>query len=74
VAEAAVVGMADPLRGEAVRAFVVLREGAAADADDLKQFAKQHLAHFKVPHRIDLVDQLPKNRTGKVDKEALKAG
>lgn len=72
VAEAAVVGIADSLRGEAVKAFVVLREGTNTTAEDLRYFAREHLAHFKVPQSIEIRPGLPKNRTGKIDKELLK--
>jgi long-chain acyl-CoA synthetase len=73
VLEAAVIGIADDMRGEAVKAFVVLKEGIALEALELKYFAKEHLANFKVPHTIEIRQSLPKNRTGKIDKEQLKA-
>ncbi|MDP8264850.1 MAG: AMP-binding protein [Candidatus Aceula lacicola] len=74
VAEVAVIGVADKLRGEAVKAFVVLKEGTEETPEDLKFFAKDHLANFKVPQEIEILKELPKNRTGKVDKEALRKG
>ncbi|MDD4909122.1 MAG: class I adenylate-forming enzyme family protein [Candidatus Omnitrophica bacterium] len=72
VKEAAVIGVADELRGEAVAAFIVAKDGAELKEADIRQFSRQHLAHFKIPHHINFVDSLPKNRTGKVDKEALR--
>lgn len=72
VAEAAVVGVEDELKGEAVRAFVVLHAQADVTADDLRGFCREHLANFKVPQAITIKDGLPKNRTGKIDKAALK--
>ncbi len=72
VLEAAVIGIADDMRGEAVKAFVVLKEGFNIDPLEIKYFAKDHLANFKVPHTVDIRPSLPKNRTGKIDKEMLK--
>lgn len=73
VAETAVVGVPDHLRGETVKAFVVLRESAKTTSEDLRYFAREHLAHFKVPQAIEIRKELPKNRTGKIDKELLKS-
>ena len=73
VAEVAVIGVPDELRGEAVKAFIVVNEGEKKiTSDELKYFAKEHLAHFKVPQHIEIRDALPKNRTGKTDKNLLK--
>ncbi len=72
VQEAAVIGMPDELRGEVVKAFVVLKEDADVSAEDLRFFVKDHLANFKVPQSIEVRTELPKNRTGKIDKELLK--
>jgi long-chain acyl-CoA synthetase len=73
VAEVAVIGVADEMRGEAVKALVVLKEGVRMTAVDLKFFIKEHLAHFKVPQSIEIREELPKNRTGKIDKTILKS-
>ncbi len=73
VSEVAVVGVPDELRGEAVKAFVVLNEdGRKLTSEELRYFAKEHLAHFKVPQHIEIRSELPKNRTGKIDKNLLK--
>lgn len=74
VEEVAVIGIPDEMRGEVVKAFVVLNEGSEITVEDLRYFAKEHLAHFKVPQSIELRTELPKNRTGKIDKEQLKQG
>ncbi len=73
VAEVAVVGVADKLRGEVPKAFVVLKEAGSLKEEDLRYFCRKHLAHFKVPHYFEFVSLLPKNRAGKVDKEDLRA-
>jgi acyl-CoA synthetase (AMP-forming)/AMP-acid ligase II len=72
VAEVAVIGVADKLRGEVPKAFVVLKEGARLSAEDLRYFCRQHLAHFKIPHYFEFTSALPKNRAGKIDKEELR--
>jgi acyl-CoA synthetase (AMP-forming)/AMP-acid ligase II len=72
VAEVAVIGVADKLRGEVPKAFVVLKEGSTLAEDDIRYFCRQHLAHFKIPHYFEFQTSLPKNRIGKIDKEALK--
>ena len=72
IAEAAVIGVADQLRGEVPKAFVVAKEGKNIPADELRYFLRQHLAHFKIPHYFEFCHALPKNRVGKVDKEKLR--
>lgn len=72
VREAAVIGVPDELRGETLKAYIVLNEDSLIDDGGLKQFCRQHLAHFKVPHSFVFVDSLPKTRTNKIDKELLK--
>ncbi|MDD5282336.1 MAG: class I adenylate-forming enzyme family protein [Candidatus Omnitrophica bacterium] len=72
IAEAAVVGVSDKLRGELPKAFLVAKEGKNIADEDLRFFLRQHLAHFKIPHYFEFCVELPKNRTGKVDKEKLR--
>ncbi len=74
VQEVAIVGLPDERWGEAPHAFVVLRNGAHADEEELRQFARAHLAHFKAPHRVNFVDELPKTATGKIQKYILRDG
>jgi fatty-acyl-CoA synthase len=72
VQEAAVVGLPDTRWGEAPHAFVVLRPGAAATADELRTFTRERLAHFKCPHTFTFVTELPKTATGKIQKFVLR--
>ncbi|MDD5464762.1 MAG: class I adenylate-forming enzyme family protein [Candidatus Omnitrophica bacterium] len=72
IAEAAVIGVADKLRGEAPKAFLVAKEGRKVCEEDLRYFLRQHLAHFKIPHYFEFCACLPKNRVGKIDKERLR--
>ena len=74
IAEVAVLGVPDKLRGEVPNAFVVLKEGKVLTEEDLRYFCRQHLAHFKIPHYFEFVTSLPKNRVGKIDKERIRQG
>jgi len=73
VAEAAVVGVVDKLRGEVPKAYISLKQGQKVSEEELRYFLRQHLAHFKIPHYFEFRDSLPKNRTGKIGKEQLRA-
>jgi fatty-acyl-CoA synthase len=72
VQEVAVVGLPHERWGEAPHAFVVLKAGAAASENELRDFARNHLAHFKAPHTIRFLPELPKTATGKVQKYVLR--
>lgn len=72
VRDAAVLGVPDDLMGEVPIAFVVLRAGAVATAEDLRRFAEASMARYKVPAGIFLEAGLPLGSTGKVDKRALR--
>ena len=74
VQEVAIVGLPDERWGEAPHAFVVLRNGAVASADELREFARSHLAHFKAPHSVTFMEALPKTATGKIQKYVLRGG
>ncbi len=74
VLEAAVVGMPDPKWGEVPKAYVVLRPGVQASAEELVAFCRDRLAHFKAPKAVELVPELPKTATGKIQKFLLRAG
>jgi fatty-acyl-CoA synthase len=72
VQEAAVVGLPDSKWGEAPHAFVVLKPGATAEAEELRTFTRERLAHFKCPHSVTFVTELPKTATGKIQKFVLR--
>jgi acyl-CoA synthetase (AMP-forming)/AMP-acid ligase II len=71
VVEVAAIGVDDDDFGKRLRAFVVLRDGSSADEDELKGHVKDNLARYKVPREIVLLDELPRNATGKVLKREL---
>lgn len=73
VSEVAVIALPDPLWIEAITAIVVLREGQAISAQALIDYARQHLAPFKLPKQIMFTNQLPKNTAGKLLKRELRA-
>src|SRR5437588_802566 len=72
VQEVAIVGMPDERWGEAPHAFVVLEAGATATETELRNYARDHLAHFKAPQKIYFLPELPKTATGKVQKYVLR--
>ena len=72
VQEVSVVGVAHPRWGEAPHAFVILKTGAAATEAELREFAREKLARFKVPQWVTFTDELPKTATGKIQKFVLR--
>ena len=74
VFEVAVVGQPDETWGEAPHAFLVLRPGASASEGEMAEFARAHMAHFKVPRHFHFVAELPKTATGKIQKFVLRKG
>jgi malonyl-CoA/methylmalonyl-CoA synthetase len=72
IAECAVVGIPDEEWGERVAAAIVARNGSAISLDELRAWAKERLAPYKVPSRFRLVPELPRNALGKVTKPAVK--
>ncbi len=72
LAQAAVVGVPDPVSGEAGVAYVIPRPGSTADPEALRAWARANMSGYKVPKRIVVVDSLPTNANGKVDRSALR--
>jgi fatty-acyl-CoA synthase len=60
--------------GEAPHAFVVVRQGKTVAPEELREFCRANLAHFKVPAAFNLVTELPKTATGKIQKYVLRGG
>ncbi|MEU0554422.1 AMP-binding protein [Dactylosporangium sp. NPDC006015] len=73
VAEVAVIGVPDPQWDEVPKAFVILRDGAAATGADIREHCRANLAGFKVPKYVDVVESLPRNDSGKVLKRELRS-
>ena len=72
VKEIAVYGVPDPLKGEAVKAAIVLKEGARATAQEIIDHCRERLAVYKAPAQVDFVEELPKSATGKILKRMLR--
>jgi len=68
----AVVGVADAHWGEIVRAHLILEAGASFDETAVREYARQHLAAYKIPALFEIQDDLPRNASGKVLKRELR--
>ena len=72
IAEAAVVGVPDDIRDEAVAAVIVLAEPGGLTEDDVVSYCREHLSKFKVPTVVMMTDELPKTSIGKIRKDELR--
>ena len=72
IQEAAVIGLPDKSRGEFIKAFVVLKEGAYLKEEDVIDYCKENLSHMKVPRKVEFRNELPKSLIGKILKKVLK--
>ncbi len=73
VQEACTVGIPHPSRGEAVKVFVVLKEGETSDKEEMIDFCKTRLAKYKWPSEIEFREELPKTNVGKILRKDLRA-
>jgi acyl-CoA synthetase (AMP-forming)/AMP-acid ligase II len=72
VHEVAVIGVPDERWGEAIKAFVALKEGHKATEEEIINFCKEHLASFKKPKSVEFIAAIPKNAYGKILKRELR--
>jgi acyl-CoA synthetase (AMP-forming)/AMP-acid ligase II len=72
IQQAAVIGVPDQRLGEVTMAFVVLRPGSTTSGEDIITWSRQQMANYKVPRKVELVDELPLNAAGKVVKDLLR--
>ncbi len=73
IQEAVCVGLADEYRGETLKAYVVLKEGAQVTAAEVVDFCKERLATYKVPKQVEFRETLPKSAVGKILRKVLRA-
>ena len=71
IAEAAVIGVADPIRDQAVKAFVLPAAGARITEEEVLAYCEEHMAGFKVPSYVEIVDSFPRTCSMKIEKKLL---
>jgi fatty-acyl-CoA synthase len=67
-----VIGVPDAKYGEEIMAWVRLREGVTASAEELREYCRDHIAHYKIPRYVKFVDAFPTTVTGKVQKFVMR--
>lgn len=72
VNQVAVIGIPDEVRGESVKAFIVKNKGEKAAAEEIIQWAKEHMSAYKYPREIEFIEELPKTNSGKILRRKLK--
>ena len=72
VLEAATIGVPDPERGETVKSFIVLNEGATLTEAEVETYAREHLAAYKIPRKVEFMDELPKSSVMKILRRELR--
>ena len=72
MAEAAVIGILDKLRGEVVGAAIRLKAGKVATEQEIKHFCLERMVSYKVPKQIIFLDSLPRTVSGNIDKESIR--
>ncbi len=71
IQECVVAGIPDPYRGETVKAYIVLKEGASVTEEELDKYCRENLASFKVPRLYEFRTELPKTAVGKILRRTL---
>ena len=72
IREVAVIGIPDPYRGETVKAFVSLKPGLTAEPAEIVEFARSRMAAYKYPRQVEILDEIPKNASGKILRRELR--
>jgi long-chain acyl-CoA synthetase len=73
ILEACTIGIPDQYRGETVKAYIVVKPGEKATAEEVIQYCREKLAAYKVPRMVEFIDALPKSAIGKILRKEVKA-